>query len=244
MRYHNLTIVGTSHIARESIEEVEKEVANKPDLVAVELDRLRLEGLLEKKKRKVHLADIFKIGVTGYVFTLIGAWVQKKLGQVVGVMPGTEMLTAIKLAKKNNIPIALIDQDISITLRRLSAAITWKERLRFVYDIFYTVIFRKREMKRLGLEKFDLTKVPAKKLIRKLTQELKKKYPNVYKVLVEERNKVMAKNLAKLMKEDVNKKILAVVGAGHEEDLLDLIKEELKAKDKPNQNITYEFTIS
>jgi pheromone shutdown protein TraB len=43
-------------------------------------------------------------------------------------------------------------------------------------------------------------------------------------VLVTERNKIMAVNLFKIMKEHPDKKILAVVGAGHAEDMMKIIE--------------------
>ena len=148
MNYKNLSLIGTSHIAQQSVQEVRAAISDDVDVVAVELDRQRLHALLHKQKSKFSIRDIRKIGLTGFIFAVFGAWAQKKLGEVVGVIPGSEMLTAIKLAKENKIPIALIDQDITITLRRLSSTITWKEKLRFPYDAIYAIIFRKKEMKR------------------------------------------------------------------------------------------------
>ena len=133
-------------------------------------------------------------------------------------MPGSEMLKAIGLAKKKNIKIALIDQDIEITLRRFSKELTWKEKMNFLIDIFKAPF--NREIKKMNI---DLTKVPDKKIINELIKKLKKRYPNIYKVLIHERNKIMAVNLRKLMKENPEKKILAIVGAGHEEELKRII---------------------
>ncbi|MBD3313377.1 hypothetical protein GF345_02960 [Candidatus Woesearchaeota archaeon] len=240
MRYKNLILIGTSHIARQSIDEVRNEIrSTDPDIVAVELDANRYQSLKSRKKAKTSLKDIFRIGILGFFFALLGKWAQNKMGKLVGVMPGTEMLTAIRAARKSGADIKLIDQNILITLRRLSHSVTWKERFRFVYDLVRSVIFRKSEMKRLGIENLDLTKVPPRKLVRKLTMEMKKNYPNVYNVLVAERNEVMASRLARLMQENREKKILAVVGAGHEEELLDMIKKNLK-----NEGISYSFTVN
>lgn len=239
LNYGNLTIIGTSHIAKQSILEVKAAIEKKPDIVAVELDKPRLEGLKDRKTTKIRVTDIFRIGVTGYVFAVIGAWAQKKLGSVVGVDPGAEMLIAVRLARKNNIWIELIDQDIRITLHRLSGAVTFREKLRFFYDISRALFFRKSEMKRLGIEDFDLSKVPTDKVIRILISELKKNYPNVYRVLVKERNIFMAGRLHGLMQGNLGKSIVAIVGAGHEEELLGMITE----KDS-REKITYEFNVS
>ena len=142
----NITIIGTSHIAKESVEAVKKYIEEKKtDIVAVELDKKRFYGLVKKKKSRIRFSDLRRIGVKGYLFALIGAYVSKKLGEIVKSMPGDEMLAAIKPAKKNNMKIVLIDRDIEITLARFSRFLTWKEKWRFVVDLFNGLIFRKKE---------------------------------------------------------------------------------------------------
>jgi len=223
MKYKNLVILGTSHIAIQSVNDVKTLIEEEdPSVVALELDKKRFFGLLTRKKEHLRLKDIRKIGIKGYLFALIGAYVERKLGENVGMKPGSEMLTAIKIANQKGIKIALIDQDIEITLRRFSDEITWKEKFRIIFDLIKSLIFGKREFKKLRIKEIDLTKVPQKKLIKRMVREVKKRYPSIYKVLIEERNKVMAKNLKRLMKEE--KKVLAIVGAGHEEDMIKLVK--------------------
>lgn len=224
----NLTIIGTSHIAVQSIREVTEAIDQiKPQIVALELDKTRFRSLTSKNTRKVRFSDIPKIGIKGYLFVLIGAYVQKKLGQIVKVQPGAEMLTAIQLAKKNKSKIALIDQPIEITLKRFSEEFTWKEKLRFIVDIFKGLIFRKREFKKYHLEQLDLTKVPEEKLIKQLINQLKQRYPSIYKVLIKERNYVIANNLTTLIKQNHDDKIVAVIGAGHETEIIKLISKKI-----------------
>jgi len=220
MRYNNLIIIGTSHVAKQSLDEVESVIKNeKPDIIALELDEKRFYSLLqkrkEKKKGRINIYNIKKVGIKGWVFSLIGAWVEKKIGRLVGIDPGSEMIKAIKLARKENKKIALIDQNIELTLKRFSKELTWKEKFNFAVDILKAP-FSKKEVKELGI---DLTKVPEKKIIDILLKKVKKRYPSVYKVLIHERNKVMAVNLRKLIKGNPDKKILAIVGAGHEEEI-------------------------
>ena len=105
-----------------------------------------------------------------------------------------------------------------MTLKRFSKALTWKEKWNFVADIAKAVVFRKKVVE------FDLTKVPSKKVIKKLVNKVKDRYPNIYKVLIEERNYVMAQNIKNVMAQNPDKKILAIIGAGHEDDILELIK--------------------
>jgi len=223
MRYNNLTIIGTSHIAKESIDEVKRFILEeKPEIIALELDKLRFLALLNKKKKGVRVKDLKKIGLTGLIFNLFGAWAEKKLGKLVDTKPGAEMLTAIRLAKKEKIPLFLIDQDIRITLSDLSKKITWKEKFRLMLDLLFSNFHNTKKVK------IDLNKVPDEKTINQMTKEFKKRYPSLYEVLVTKRNKTMAKNLNKLLTKEHKKEILAIVGAGHEKDMIDLLKNEGK----------------
>ena len=220
----NLKIIGTSHIAKQSVNEIKTAVKEfQPEIIAVELDVQRAAALLSKEKNKVRLADILKIGIKGYLFVKIGQYVQQKLGQMVGVSPGSEMKTALMLARKNKLKIALIDQPIQITLKNFSKNLTWKEKFRFAADFFKGIFFRKRQMKELGLENFDLTKVPAEEVIEKMMVPVKKRYPNVFKTLVSDRNKYMVRKLVQLLRKNPDKRILCVVGAGHKKGMEELL---------------------
>jgi len=204
IKYENLTIIGTSHIAKESLEQVEKYIEKElPDIVALELDRKRLFALISGKKRKIRLRDIRQMGIKIFFLNLIGAYVEEKLGKFVGVKPGSEMKLAYSLAQKHKLKIALIDQNIEITLKRLSKAISWKEKFAFVADLLKGLILRRPEIE------IDLTKVPPDEIIQMMIGKVKSRYPNIYRVLIDERNIYMAKQLS------------------HEKELLILIKKEL-----------------
>ncbi|MEM4247544.1 MAG: TraB domain-containing protein, partial [Candidatus Woesearchaeota archaeon] len=136
MHYRNLTVIGTSHIAAESVAEVRKVIEEEhPGIVALELDRKRLQALLHPQKKGLGWKDIRRIGFKGWLFSIIGAWVEKKLGEKVGMKPGAEMMQAVKAARALRIPIALVDQDIEITLRRFSETLSWKEKWHLFIDI-------------------------------------------------------------------------------------------------------------
>ena len=90
-------------------------------------------------------------------------------------------------------------------------------------DIIKGLLFPKKQLKELGLHSFDLRTVPEEKLIENMMAVLKKRYPSVYKVLVEDRNKYMVKQLVTLMREHPEKKILVVVGAGHKKGMEELL---------------------
>src|SRR3989344_1205356 len=173
-------------------------------------------GLMNKEKNKLQLRHILRIGVKGFVFAKIGSYIEKKLGGKVGVNPGDEMMKAAEIATKNGCKIALIDQKIDVTLKNFSRELTWKEKFRFLSDLIKG-IFKKEERMMI-----DLSKVPEKNFIKEVLTKVKDRYPNFYKVLVSDRNKFMAVRLVKLMQD--HSKIVAVVGAGHEDGLIEEIK--------------------
>lgn len=214
-KYKNLTIIGTSHISIESIKEVKAAISSlKPEIIALELDRPRFLALTTNKK---HYVSVKKLGAKAYLINQLGAWIEKKLGNLVGISPGQEMKEAISLAKKNKIKIALIDRDIRKTLNKIANNLSGREKSRFIFDLIKSFFIKSGE-------KIDLRKVPPEKLIQTLLKEFKKRYPALYKILIEERNEIMAKNLYTLINTNTNEKIIAILGAGHETEIIKQIK--------------------
>ncbi len=133
------------------------------------------------------------------------------------------MLKAVAAAQQIGAKTALIDQDIEITLKKISRALSWKEKFTFLGDLFKGLVLRK------GIQ-FDLSKVPPQELIDKLIEDVRKRYPNLYRVLVKERNEYMALKLAHIIRHYPEETIVAVVGAGHEKEIIHLLKSYLKPK--------------
>jgi len=218
IQYKNLVLIGTSHISPESVKEVKKIIDEiKPTYVAVELDKGRLLGLMGKKE-KLKIKDMFKLGIKETLFIMFGSWLEKKLGKMVRTKPGDEMKVAVREAAKIKAKILLIDQEINITVKRLFKYLTFKEKIRFVGDIIKGLLGFGEKMS------IDLRKVPESELIEKLILQVKERYPNIYKVLITERNEIMAKRLVKFMEKNPSEKIVAVVGAGHESGMSEIIK--------------------
>lgn len=217
MRWKNLMLIGSSHIAKQSIEEIERAFEEfDPEVVCLELDPNRLQALFEKNPQRISWKDIRIVGWKGFLFARVGAWVEEKLGKGVGISPGAEMKRAAILAGRRDVPIALIDQDIAVTLRRFSKELTWQEKGRFLYDLIAGLFGKRLD--------FDLSKVPDDKMVDFLIDQVKGRYPSVYKVLIVERNQVMARRLAALMRTHEDKRILAIVGAGHKEGIIALLR--------------------
>ena len=222
---NNLLIIGTSHIAKQSINKINIEFSRfNPDIVCVELDKKRLHGLLSDAKPDYSLSGIKKYGLQGYLFAVIAGILQKKLGNVVGVKPGSDMLTAVNLAKNNNKQLLLIDQDIEITLKRFSKEFTFKEKMRLLWDIIRSPFSKKMQI--------NLSEVPKEKVISAMMMQLKDRYPSLYNVLIHERNVVMAKNIVRTIEKNPEKKIMVIIGAGHETEMVSLINKEKNKRDR------------
>ena len=230
MKIRNVYIVGTSHIAKQSVEDVRREIKRiKPHIVAIELDKRRLAALLQNKKLKIRLRDIRRLGLKGFLFNLVGAWLERKLGKLVGTRPGAEMLEAVDCAKRCGASIALIDRNIEETLTRLSEGVGWFEKVRFFADIFLGLVFRKFAFRQFD-KKIDLSKVPSKTFVKKATALVRRHYPNIYRILIMERDAYIAKRLFDLIMKFPGKRILAVIGAGHVDAVLRTLGRMLKRK--------------
>ncbi len=203
-----LKIIGTSHISRESIEEINEAFKDHEfDIVAVELDRSRLLALKSQKGGGVTARN---------PIALVMSAVQNYLSKKTGITPGTEMLEAVEKAEQHNTKVFLLDQDIAITMSRLKD-VSLKEKVKIAgYGL-------------LGLlgknaVQFDITKVPPEDFIKYILVQFRVMFPGFYRVLIEERNIYMARRIKELDKkyEDV----LVVVGAGHKPGIEDLIDQE------------------
>lgn len=73
---------------------------------------------------------------------------------------------------------------------------------------------------------FDLSKVPNDRLVEELIFIFEKQYPQLYDVLVEQRNEYMVKRIVALVEKYPESKILAVVGAGHKKGIINLLQKQ------------------
>ncbi|MFT4261669.1 MAG: TraB/GumN family protein [Candidatus Woesearchaeota archaeon] len=211
------TIVGTSHVSHESKELIKKTFSEfKPDIIAVELDRHRYKAMLSKEKPSLNPSSIFKIGFLGYLFAIIGRFVQKRVGKITGMNPGEEMLLGTQLAKNNKLLLCLIDQDIQKTLKTMSKKVRFKERMRLLKDLIFP---NKKKIK------IDINKIPKDQLIINLLTEMKTRYPGLYSALVDDRNKFMARQVFGILNKFPEKKLMVIVGAGHKEGMQKYIDE-------------------
>jgi len=201
-------IVGTAHISRQSAdlvrEVIEKE---KPDVVCVELDEKRLKALSEKNRwENLDLRQIIKNKqLSTLLVNLVLSSYQKKLGEKLGVTPGTELLEAVQTANENKIPVELCDREVRVTLRRAWHSMNLWQKSKFLSGGL-AGLFEKQE-----LTEEKLAELRNKDVLSEMMDEIGKAMPVLKKVIIDERDQYIAQK----MKECSGKKIVSVVGAGH-----------------------------
>jgi pheromone shutdown-related protein TraB len=203
-----LRLLGTAHVATASVEAVNAQIAEfKPDIVAVELCQGRFDTLVnERRLDNEGLLKVIKEGKAPMILlqSMLGAE-QRKLGLDEGQQPGAELLAAVQTARAAGCEVALVDRDIQVTLRR-----AWK-RMRFKEK-------RQLMMSLLGDEEEDDDDLDVNDLLKdadllsSMMQELKGFSPGAGEVLIDERDAYIAGKLQALPSD---KKVLAVLGAGH-----------------------------
>lgn len=205
-------VVGTVHVSRESADLVRRVIEQeRPDCVCVELDPRRFEALSQQRKwESLNLKDIIrKKQLSTLLANLLLASYQKRLGDQLGVLPGMEMLEAINAAKQHEIPIALCDRDVRVTMRRAWRSTPFLKKSLLLSSLVFSV--------------FDTTQVSEEHLrnlrqqdvLSDMMKELGEEVPTLKTVLIDERDTYLAQQIQQAN----GQRLVAVVGAGHVEGI-------------------------
>lgn len=213
-----IIFVPTSHIARDSLLAVKAALAaERPDCIAVELDAGRYHALRSHGESST-LGLIKTLGPSTFALYWTLKKLQAYLGGKTGIFPGAEMLEAVNLAESTGIDAAFIDQPIGVTFFRIKK-LPLSEKFR---------IFRLLSLAAVSMafpfgkkEKIDLNALPPEKIINDAMAYIESELPGFYRVLVAERNEVMASNLLKLSGR--YEKIVCVVGAAHAKGIAEML---------------------
>lgn len=216
-------MVGTAHISKDSIIEVKEAIEKyKPDIVAVELCKRRHESIINKDKwENTPITSLLKSNNAYFMLaqTFLSS-IQRRLGKDQGVEPGSEMIAAINEAKKNNLKIALVDRDISITLKRAWKKMGFIEKIRLTWEFLKAIVGYEEE----DLDQIDLKEMMNQDIISTMMEEFGEIAPSVSEVLIHERDKYIAK---KILNESKNGKVVAIVGAGHLKGIKEYLKKNM-----------------
>ena len=203
----HLRLLGTAHIATASVEAVRHQIETyQPDVVAVELCQSRHDTLVsDRRLDKEGLLKVIKEGKAPMVLlqSMLSAE-QRKLGMDEGQQPGAELLAAVQAAQEAGCEVALVDRDIQVTLRR-----AWKRmRLREKWRLLSSLLDDDEDEDDLDVNAL----LEDTDLLSSMMEELKGFSPGAGEVLIDERDAFIAAKIAGI---DENKRVLAVMGAGH-----------------------------
>lgn len=206
-----IILVGTAHVSEKSVMEVNAAIEReKPDIVAVELCRSRYEAIKGNvKNADIPVKELLKEGkVYFYLVHMLLAHIQKKFADEMGVQPGVEMISAIEAAEASGAQVLLIDRDIQVTLQRFWSMMGFIEKLKMLGGLIAAVLGIG------GTQEIDMDNITNQDMVSMLVEEFRDTSPNAVKVLIDERDAYMSNNLVKAAMGG-NKKIVAVIGAGH-----------------------------
>jgi len=215
-----IKLVGTAHVSRESIDEVKRIICDeKPDMVCVELDHGRYNSIVQNDQwEKLDLTKVFKEG-KGFLLiaNLALASFQRRLGNELGVKPGEEMKTAVETAKDLGIPYSLCDREVQTTLRRAWGRSGLWSKSKLLASLLASAFTTEK------LSSQEIENLKQRSELDGMMSELAQYLPSVKETLIDERDRYLAAKIWVSMPRadvtdtapQVNKKIVAVVGAGH-----------------------------
>jgi pheromone shutdown-related protein TraB len=209
---HEIIIVGTAHVSEKSVQEVVSKIEEiRPDIVAVELCPARYRALTgQEEEKEIKISELLSGGkLSFFLVQLFLGYIQRKIGDEMGVKPGSEMLAAIEAAKRTGARVALVDRDVGITIQRFWAAMGFWGKIKLIGSLIPAAIG-------WGEEEIDIDSITQEDIVTQLIGEFRKISPGAANALVDERDAYLARNLILLSKQG---RVLAVVGAGHREGI-------------------------
>ncbi|MBN2111222.1 MAG: TraB/GumN family protein [Methanosarcinaceae archaeon] len=216
-----IIIVGTAHVSEKSVREVVSTIEReKPDIVAVELCRPRYDSLKGNvENTAIPVKELLNEGkVYFYIIHMLLAHVQKKFADEMGIQPGAEMISAMDAAEANGARVLLIDRNVQVTLQRFWSKMGFTEKLKMLAGLIAAVLGIG------GTRDIDMDTITNQDIVSLLVEEFRETSPNAVKVLIDERDAYMARNLLKAAAGG-GKKIVAVVGAGHRAGIQSYLKD-------------------
>ncbi len=210
------TLLGTAHVSSASAEEVAREVASGAfDAVAVELDAARHAAITDSERwAKLDLFQVLKQGKMGMVAVslALGAF-QQRLADQLGIQPGAEMRAAVDGAAAHDVPLLLVDRDLGVTLKRVSASVPWWQRPALIMGVVASVFSREE------IDPAEIEQLKQGDILEATFAEFAEREQGLYAPLISERDRYMAGQLElqvlQLPPDERPRSVLVVIGAGH-----------------------------
>jgi pheromone shutdown protein TraB len=193
-----ITLVGVGHVFNIAEQVREVILGEMPGAVCVELDPGRYNALRNPGSPR-------GIPATYRLLSLF----QKRMAKDFGGELGSEMLAAIDAAKSVGIATLLIDADASQLFDRLWKEMPLKERV-LLFLSALTGLFTSKKKVRREMDKFSQDE-------QAYLDQFGDEFPTLKKVLIDDRNHLMAGRIAEAEARYLN--VVAVIGDGHVEGI-------------------------
>ncbi|MGF1526299.1 MAG: TraB/GumN family protein [Candidatus Competibacterales bacterium] len=210
----DVVLLGTAHVSPASARAVRTLIidgAEPFDAVAVELCHSRHRALTEPDRwANTDLFQILRQGKAPMVMAslALGAY-QARLAEQFGIEPGAEMRAAVEGARHKGLPVWHIDRDIGITLRRVARRVPWWQRLSLMGGLLGSLLSRDQ------VTEEEVEQLKQGDILESTFHQFAESKASLYEPLVAERDRYMAARLYQSLMEGSQRRVLAVVGAGH-----------------------------
>ena len=212
-----IILIGTAHVSHESVDEVKQIIGTEnPERVCIEIDEGRYNSITDSeswKKLDIHQAIKQKKGFLMIASLILGSF-QKKIGADIGIKPGEEMKIAAEAANERGIPFTFSDRPIQTTLQRAWAKSNLWNKMKLLASLIASAFSSE------SVDKSDIEELKNSNALQGMMEELANYLPSVKEVLIDERDRYLATSIFNT----TEKKVVAVVGAGHGPGILQWIE--------------------
>ena len=205
-------ILGTAHVSAASRDAVRELMQRRCyDAVALELCDRRYAALTGGDSlAEMDLWDVMKQRKMFSVMAMLlfGAY-QRRVGEQLGIAPGAEFREAIDQAQALDVPTALIDRDIGISLQRFYRSLKWWHRPALFSGLMASLLSGAR------ISEEELEKMKREGGFVSAVDQAWPGAASLVRVLVTERDRYMAAKLRAYIAQHRPQRVLTVIGAGH-----------------------------
>ena len=223
-------LVGTAHVSRESADLVREVVQReRPDHVCVELDEQRYQALVQKKRwDNLDLRQIIRRKqLATLLVNLMLSSFQKRIGDKLGVLPGTELLEATRAAEEAGIPFSLSDRSVRVTMLRAWRLMSLWQRAKMFTALIAGLLGG------ADLTEEELRELRKKDVLSEVMEQLASGMPALKRVLIDERDVYLAEKI----RSAEGQRVVAVVGAGHVPGIIRTLDEQAPVDLEPLDHI-------
>lgn len=209
-----VVLLGTAHVSPASVQAVNALLATESfDAVAVELCESRRRAMFDPDAMsRLDLMSVMRNKQVALVAAslALGAY-QLRIAEQYGIAPGAELRASIDGALARGLPLALIDRDIGLTLRRTYASIPWWRRSELAMGLVLGVMTREK------VDEAEIERLKQGDMLESTFSEFAEQSEQIYRPVIDERDRYMAAQIRRLaaQRNGIGGRVLAVVGAGH-----------------------------